>query len=165
MMRKTLNYVAIFILLAVIAVLGAFRFGFFKPTDSPILVSEDNTVVEEVKSETKTESIKTIETSGKIFDVKNQEQVYKLIHEMTNTLIVAEDAKIWGEIQITDEILDKLISAMKESSFDDKEKILTILNRWKNKDYSQGVEEHNYVWRKLRGNIGKAIKLRDNIKK
>jgi hypothetical protein len=146
-------------------VLIAYRFGFFKNASSNNeIISENINVSDNIRKE-ETIPITTIETYGKVFDVKIQAHVYKLMHEMANTLIIAEDEKIWGEIPITDEVIDKLIAAINESTFDDREKLLSILQRWKNKDFSQGVEDHNYVWKKLNGNIGKAIRLKEDLKK
>ncbi|MBU3213583.1 DUF6241 domain-containing protein [Clostridium estertheticum] len=86
--------------------------------------------------------------------------LYNTMHKMINTKIVAEDGKIWGEIEITDGKCDQLINDVSKSGYPDKVVLLEFLTRWKNKDFKNGVEEHNYLWDGLNGTIGKAKSLR-----
>lgn len=90
---------------------------------------------------------------GKV-DFTNEECVYNSMHYMINTKI--ESNAIWGTLEITKNRVGILIKAVNASNWSDKEKLLEILNRWENDDFSQAVEDHNYVWSKLDGNIGKA---------
>lgn len=90
--------------------------------------------------------------------------VYKDIHEMSNTLVEAVDGKVWGLQVITEHKIDSLIKEIYNSDYDDKNNLLDILNRWKNKDFSEGVSDHNYVWKKLGGTVGKAIDLKEEFK-
>ncbi|MBU3159426.1 hypothetical protein KPL37_06615 [Clostridium frigoris] len=87
--------------------------------------------------------------------------VYNTMHKMINTKIVAEDGKIWGEIEITDGKCNQLISDISKSGYPDKVELLQFLNRWKNKDFKSGVGEHNYLWDGLKGTLGKAKSLRE----
>ncbi|MFT5875737.1 MAG: hypothetical protein ACI8WT_004733 [Clostridium sp.] len=82
--------------------------------------------------------------------------VYSTMHKMINTKIVAIDGKIWGEIEITTDKCDQLISEIAKSKFDDRGTLTTFLTNWKNKNFSSAVKEHNYLWGKLGGTIGKA---------
>jgi len=89
--------------------------------------------------------------------------VFKEIHRMANTKIIAEDGEIWGEIDITAERIERLIKEVETSAgFDDatRRRLLEILYRWQSKDFSEIVEDHNYVWRKLGGTVGKAIRAK-----
>ena len=92
-----------------------------------------------------------------------EEPVYIEMHEMINSKIVAIDDKIWGEITITPEVCEKLIVKIKSSDYDDKEMLLGFLNNWKKGSFKNGVSEHNYLWNKLNGDIGKAIALRSGV--
>jgi len=91
-------------------------------------------------------------------------ELYKKIHEMANTKIKAEDGLIWGEDEPTVEKIDVIIEEISRTNYEDKDKLISILNRWKNGDFSNCVEEHNYVWKKLDGQVGKASSLRENSK-
>jgi len=94
----------------------------------------------------------------------SKKQVYEEIHSMANTLIVAVDNEIWGQQNIKDKDVDRLISIIINSEYNDKDVLLGILYRWKSNDFSQGVFDHNYVWNKLGGTLGKAIELKDIYK-
>ncbi|WP_298844862.1 DUF6241 domain-containing protein [Clostridium sp.] len=86
--------------------------------------------------------------------------VYNTMHKMINTKIVAEDGKIWGEVEITQDKCNRLINDISKSGYLDKVELLQFLNRWKNKDFKNGVGEHNYLWDGLDGTLGKAKSLR-----
>lgn len=113
--------------------------------------------------------IESVDKFTKIFNKekikdKKRLEIYKKIHEMANTKIVAADGLIWGEIEPTEGQIDLLIKEISSSNYDDKEKLLQILHNWKNGDFSNCVKEHNFVWKKLGGDVGKASKLRDEVK-
>ncbi|MCX7950492.1 MAG: DUF6241 domain-containing protein [Clostridiales bacterium] len=88
--------------------------------------------------------------------------IYDTMHRMANTKIEAIDGQVWGEIEITPELCSELIEKVNQSNFDisEKQKLIEILTRWKNGDFSKCVDEHNYVWKKLGGTIGRAIRLK-----
>ncbi|GMQ60461.1 hypothetical protein AN1V17_48610 [Vallitalea sediminicola] len=90
--------------------------------------------------------------------VRCEEEVWEEMHMMANTKIVADE--IWGEIEITEERVDYLITEVLVSEYSDRKKLLSILYNWKNKDFSCAVDEHNYLWEKLGGSVGKAYELR-----
>lgn len=99
-------------------------------------------------------------------DIKDKDtrETFKEMHEMANTKIVAEDGLIWGEIQPTEEEINSLIKKVTNSNYEDKDKLLEILNRWKSGDFSKCVDDHNFLWKKLGGQVGKASKLRAGVK-
>ncbi|MCX7694475.1 MAG: DUF6241 domain-containing protein [Caloramator sp.] len=102
-------------------------------------------------------------TSTKITSKSSLEyEIYDTMHRMANTKIEAVDGKVLGEIEITVERCDILIDKVNQSNLksEEKNRLLEILNRWKNGDFSNCVEEHNYVWRKLGGTVGRAKSLR-----
>ena len=86
--------------------------------------------------------------------------VYNTMHKMINTKIVAGDGKIWGEVEITPDKCNQLITEVTESGYPDKTTLIQFLNRWKDKNFNSGVGEHNYLWDGLNGTIGKAKSLR-----
>lgn len=92
--------------------------------------------------------------------VRDESKIYDEIHKMANSKIIAEDNKIWGQIEITPEICNNLIVELGYSNYSDRDTLIKWLLQWKNKDYSNSVEVHNYVWTKLNGNIGRATELK-----
>jgi hypothetical protein len=90
------------------------------------------------------------------------------IHKMSNTLIVAQDGEIWGKKKITSKRCKKLYNTIKNKElFDEgtRKNLLTILDRWIDGDYSQGVDDHNYVWSMLSGTKGYATGLNKDTQK
>jgi len=90
--------------------------------------------------------------------VREEKDVYDDMHRMANTKIVADE--VWGEDEINEERLNKVIMEVMKSSFNDKEKLLTMLHNWKTGNFNNAVEEHNYLWEKLGGTVGKAKALK-----
>ena len=98
-----------------------------------------------------------ITISAVTYNLLDEHDVYRLIHEMANTIVVADQSIRY--VAIEPDRVELLLAEVNKSNWDDKAKLLENLNRWKNNDFSHGVEEHNYVWKKLGGEIGKATAL------
>jgi hypothetical protein len=81
---------------------------------------------------------------------------------MINSKVVAE--YVWGEVPVTEENVQKLIEEVKNTTFPDRDKLLTMLENWKNNDFENAVNDHNYIWEQLGGTVGKATALRDQSK-
>ncbi len=84
------------------------------------------------------------------------------IHEMSNSIIKAD--KICGYTEITPKIVDIEIIGIEYMSDSEVKSYLrsylrNSLNMWRNGDFSNAKEVHNYVWDLLNGNIGKATGL------
>jgi hypothetical protein len=99
-----------------------------------------------------------LEDENFLIKPRSQTVVWNQMHHMANTLIVAD--AIWGELFITEELVNGLILEVHHSQFDDKDRLLEILERWKKGDFRQGVDDHNYVWERLGGTVGRATDLR-----
>ncbi|MBU3097985.1 MULTISPECIES: DUF6241 domain-containing protein [Clostridium] len=114
----------------------------------------------QIKQQLETKQV-VIKQNHNTQNISDKELVlYNTMHKMINTKIVAEDGKIWGEVEITDAKCDQLINDVSKSGYPDKVVLLEFLTRWKNKDFKNGVGEHNYLWDGLNGTIGKAKSLR-----
>lgn len=87
-------------------------------------------------------------------DYKNHTKTWAAIHEMANSVVIAEEK--WGKTVPTEEGINMLIVVVIASNFDDKDKLLEILGRWKEGCFSKADEDHNYVWLQLKGSVGKA---------
>lgn len=108
--------------------------------------------------DTKAVIIKQNDITQKVSD--EEIVVYNIMHKMINTKIVAQDGKIWGEVEITPDKCNQLINEVSKSGYPDKTTLLQFLTRWKDKNFNSGVGEHNYLWNGLDGTIGKAKALR-----
>ena len=76
----------------------------------------------------------------------------QLVHKMTNNVIVS--SQIWGYEEINETNINEALDIFK-----DDEKIVNYLNQWLEKDFSNSVEFHNYIWEMLGGTMGKATDL------
>lgn len=97
---------------------------------------------------------------GNTYKIASEDTIYEIMHKMANTKIEAD--AIWGKMEITADKLDSLIKVVEKQNWSDKDKLLTILNRWKSGNFSKCVDEHNYLWGKLGGTMGKAQRLKKN---
>lgn len=143
------------ILLIAISILSYF---IYKQIDSGNFKAKSN--ISEIKkldkelSEESSESIKDDE----YYPV---EDIYDILHRMSNTKINAVDNQIWGKIEITTENISNIKGLIEKVDYSDKDYMLEVLNRWENNDFSNAVEEHNYFWKKLGGTVGKATSLKE----
>lgn len=92
-----------------------------------------------------------IESIDSMSQKKKVVKDYDFVHQMSNNLIVAEDDKIRGYQSITLENINSAIEMLSDDSF-----IVEELKKWKNGEFENAVEVHNYCWRILGGNEGKA---------
>ena len=93
-------------------------------------------------------------------EVADEAALYNTIHQMVNTKIIAADGEIWGVKAVTKVRVENVQNALKSLGIKD-ERIIQIVDRWFNQDFSQCVDDHNYIWSTyLNGTIGKAVKLR-----
>lgn len=106
-------------------------------------------------TENDTETPNEESTDTVVTDEESLEETNNYIHHMANTIIIAVDGKINGTEQITMESIDKALGLVQDVD----EYLYNEINKWKEGDFSNGVDVHNYVWKKLDGEIGKADSL------
>ena len=94
------------------------------------------------------------EISGR--EDKDLVSIYSDIHHMSHNVVIADEK--WGYRDLTLENIDKLNTELDGIEGQDaiKEDLYEILERWENGDFSRAHHDHNYVWRKLGGTVGKA---------
>lgn len=98
-----------------------------------------------------------IESIDSLSEKKKVIKDYDFVHQMSNNLIIAEDNKIIGYQSITLENINSAIEMLSDDSF-----IVEELKKWKNGEFENAVEVHNYCWRILGGNEGKAKGISEN---
>ena len=92
----------------------------------------------------------------------NAKEALDLIHSMANSIVVAEHK--WGSTEITPKTINIALNSLDLITDDYKRVYLrNNLEKWKNGDFSNGVELHNYVWDMLDGSIGLADSLNQTM--
>jgi len=134
-----------------------------KTVDSaPAIVEVTPEVVAMTPIPTQMPTPKTISSPTPIATAKpkitQRQRILEEMHKMVNSKVVADF--VWGEVPITEESVDKLITEVSSTTFPDRDKLLTILENWKINDFTNAVNDHNYVWEQLGGSVGKATALK-----
>jgi len=131
--------------ISVILIIGALVLVF-------VLLEKYEPTIDRIKS--------TITTKDSMFDRSAEEEamisIYSDIHHMAHNVVIADDK--WGYKDLTLENIEKLIDEVTkiEAHEEAKKEVLKILRRWKNGDFSKAHLDHNYVWGKLGGTVGRA---------
>jgi Family of unknown function (DUF6241) len=89
------------------------------------------------------------------------ENIYDILHRMSNSKIIAEDNQIWGRLPMDSNDIATLKNLIEKVEYTDRDYLLEVISRWENNDFSQVVDEHNYFWKKLGGTVGKAISIKE----
>lgn len=90
----------------------------------------------------------------------NEYEVVNLIHQMSNSIINPADGKKYGVIEITPEKIDIVLNSLQNINNEGARNYLeNELTKWKEGNFSNGVQVHNYVWHMLDGQIGIASSL------
>jgi hypothetical protein len=80
-----------------------------------------------------------------------------MMHELANSLIIAEDNRVGKERYMTKENINEALTyakTMQESA--ELESLISILDNWKKGNFSKIVTDHNVVWAILDGTVGRA---------
>lgn len=90
----------------------------------------------------------------------NEYEVVNIIHQMSNSIIKPADGKKYGVIEITPEKIDMVLNSLQNINNEGARNYLeNELTKWKEGNFSNGVQVHNYVWHMLDGQIGIASSL------
>ncbi|MFU7516262.1 DUF6241 domain-containing protein [Clostridium sp. HCS.1] len=154
---KSKVFITILVIIFIIAI-GAFSFIIYKQIDSGNFDAKSNiSEIKKIDKELSSEELNEVKDS----DYYPIENIYDILHRMSNTKIIAEDNQIWGKIEMDPEYIASLKSLIEKVDYKDRDYMLEVLTRWENNDFSQAVEEHNYFWKKLGGTVGKATTLKE----
>lgn len=155
---KLIKLIIIVNIFLLIAVGGFISYQFFNKKfaaeDEALknVVKEEIVVVQANKSAKETlGEIKAIESMEKQEDIVKD---YDFVHQMSNNLIVAADGQKWGEQAVTLENIDLGIEMLVDNPY-----IVAELNKWKEGDFKNAIEVHNYCWEILEGDTGKASSI------
>ncbi|MFL0248715.1 DUF6241 domain-containing protein [Candidatus Clostridium stratigraminis] len=163
-MKKILKYASLFIFSIAVILIASYRL-YTSLTNNPkeekhaADIKQQN--IQTSKSVIKNDEIyfdETLNINGSKPNLANEGAIYEIIHMMANTKVVADVT--YATMDIKSDRVNALIKAVNRSNWNDKSRLIEILNRWKVGDFSQCVDDHNYVWAKLGGEIGKATELK-----
>lgn len=153
------------LILAIVIILGGMGWSGMKLYDLTQAPSynkpngdAEKVVRSDANTDTSSEDVSEEEESATTVDEAQLEEINSYIHHMANTIILAIDGKINGTKQITMESIDEALTMVKGVD----EYLYEGISKWKEGDFSNGVEIHNYVWKNLDGEIGKAKSLDEN---
>ncbi len=92
----------------------------------------------------------------------DEKEIVQQIHYMSNTLIKAGDNQVWGTEEVNKASIDKVLRMLDQAPVNTRtKKLREIVARWQQGDFSQIVDDHNYVWHLLGGTVGFAKSAND----
>lgn len=165
-MKKELIITASTIVLAAVIAWGASILPKYNLENnrSSVVNSVSAKETSEQKGSSETESKKEVEEqTGKIDGVKydtelddhsTEDEVVQIMHQMTHQKVKAKEK--WGAVPILEDTINQVYSIVERSDFEHKTELLEIVDKWKNNDFEEIDEDHNYFWKLQGGTIGKA---------
>ncbi|WP_338751225.1 DUF6241 domain-containing protein [Bacillus sp. FJAT-52991] len=83
-----------------------------------------------------------------------EQEVLDVMNKMTHQFVIADDK--WGAVEMTPERIDQLTEIVSVNDYPNKERILSILEKWKKGNFETVDDDHNVIWNMQDGNIGEA---------
>ena len=133
------------------AVVEKNKIHFVKITRYKVDKSEDDNDIdkEEIENQSNDEKL-----------VYSEYGVVNFIHKMSNQIINPVDGQKFGIIKITPINIERALNSIESINNDEAKNYLKEeLIKWKNGDFTNAVQVHNYVWHMLDGEIGIASSL------
>lgn len=165
--ESTLKKILIYAVLTVIVLgVGLFGYSYYMNYKAGKFEAEKNqkeieAMVEDINKE-KEDAIDDEETVAlKAPEYYPIQKIYDIMHRMSNTKIIAEDNKIWGELPIDENSLGDLKALISEIDYKDRDYLLKVISRWEQGNFSEADDEHNYFWTKLGGTVGRAVGVKE----
>lgn len=82
-------------------------------------------------------------------------EIISTMHKMVHQKVKSSEK--WGFVEMTKKEISNVKRDIENSTgFRYKMKLFSIINRWEKGDFSQTVEEHNFLWSLQGGDTGKA---------
>ncbi|HDR6311666.1 TPA: PRK06770 family protein [Bacillus cereus] len=82
-------------------------------------------------------------------------EIIATMHKMVHQKVKSSEK--WGFVEMTKKEIAHVKRDIENSTgFQFKMRLLSIINRWEKGDFSQTVEEHNFLWSLQGGDTGKA---------
>ncbi|WP_223637767.1 DUF6241 domain-containing protein [Planococcus sp. 4-30] len=150
-MKKTIVY-----LTAAFMALGIIALGALKVSDNQGYAesSKSAQVSDEKAMEESTQKMEGLEFVQSVPKDASENALWAMMHKMTHQKVIASEK--WGLIRMNDESIAKAEEILIASDFKSKEDLLQIIERWKNGQFDQVDDEHNFIWGMQGGSIGEA---------
>ena len=150
-MKKTIIYLS-----AAFIALGLIGFDVFKVSDKQDNAenSKSAQVSDEKAMKESTQKMEGLEFAESVPKDASENALWAMMHKMTHQKVVASEK--WGLIRMNDESIAKAEEILLASDFNSREDLLQIIERWKNGQFDQVDEEHNFIWGMQGGSIGEA---------
>ena len=125
---------------------------------APVL---ETTEVEYETTEEEDTEVETIKNEQILYELglgpaSTAEDVMKTMHSMTHQKVISEEK--WYNLEMAPENISAVYEFIKDSDigFTLKRELLKIAGNWKEGNFDNIVEDHNYLWGAQNGNVGKA---------
>ncbi|WP_144551716.1 DUF6241 domain-containing protein [Peribacillus simplex] len=124
---------------------------------APVL---ETTEVEYETPEEEDTEVETIKNEKILYELglgpsSKREDVMKTMHSMTHQKVVSEEK--WYNLEMNSENINAVYEFINDSEvIDYKSELLRIVGNWKEGNFDNIVEDHNYLWGEQNGNVGKA---------
>ncbi|WP_226669451.1 DUF6241 domain-containing protein [Metabacillus litoralis] len=124
-----------------------------QPASSSQTVEKNDVDNKEGKDSTN-ETIVTGNPFGKGKSTLSEEDILNYMHGMSHQKVIAEEK--WLHYEMTSERIQYLIGVIESGDYKNKDKYLTILNKWKDGNFSEADKDHNVIWSLQGGTVGEA---------
>lgn len=104
--------------------------------------------------EEQTAAIGGVEDSTGLSATSTQDEVIEVMHHMTHQKVISEDK--WGSVQMNPENINEVYEIVKDSEFSLKRHLLRIVTGWKEGNFENVDQDHNFFWEYQGGTVGKA---------
>ncbi|MGG4197685.1 DUF6241 domain-containing protein [Peribacillus frigoritolerans] len=109
---------------------------------------------EEAEMEEQTSEIGGVQDETGLTQNSTQEEVMYVMHHMTHQKVIAEEK--WGAVEMNSENINAVYDIVVDSDFMLKGDLLNIVSGWKEGNFDNVAQDHNYFWEYQNGTVGKA---------
>ncbi|MFJ7851188.1 DUF6241 domain-containing protein [Peribacillus frigoritolerans] len=109
---------------------------------------------EEAEMEEQTSEIGGVQDETGLTQNSTQEEVMDVMHHMTHQKVIAEEK--WGAVEMNSENINAVYDIVVDSDFMLKGDLLNIVSGWKEGNFDNVAQDHNYFWEYQNGTVGKA---------
>ncbi|MET3321692.1 UNVERIFIED_ORG: hypothetical protein ABIC97_004795 [Peribacillus simplex] len=120
------------------------------------ITAMDVTKNEDAKEDMKeqTSEIGGVQDETGLSQNSTQEEVMNVMHHMTHQKVIAEEK--WGAVEMNSENINAVYEIVNDSDFMLKGDLLNIVTGWKEGNFDNVAQDHNYFWEYQRGTVGRA---------
>ncbi|KON67691.1 hypothetical protein AKG34_01780 [Peribacillus butanolivorans] len=120
------------------------------------ITAMDVTKNEDAKEDMKeqTSEIGGVQDETGLSQNSTQEEVMDVMHHLTHQKVIAEEK--WGAVEMNSENINAVYEIVNDSDFMLKGDLLNIVTGWKEGNFDNVAQDHNYFWEYQNGTVGRA---------